>query len=133
MAFFFVYKFVNVISYGFRLKEEMEALKSSFRPQLVVVNNNVISDDLWGNNGQTGDDFFVDNLLDFSKACPDEDEEDQQNEDRTILPLPQPDNYKSEPSSTNTLSLNHASGSVPDSELCVPVKFKKINLLCFSL
>ncbi|KAM7524104.1 hypothetical protein LguiA_014006 [Lonicera macranthoides] len=100
------------------------ALKSSFRPQMVVVNNNVISDDFWGHNGQTGDDFFVDNLLDFSKACPDE-EEEQKNEDGdggslTILPLPQPENYKNEPSSTNTLSLNHGSGSVPDSELCVP-------------
>jgi hypothetical protein len=74
---------------------------------------NVVSDELWGQNGQncvSGDDFFVDNLLDFSEACPEEETEQQPKEDKssgvlTVLPLPEPKN----------------TFSAPESELCLPV------------
>lgn len=104
------------------------ALKSSFtRPEMVLKpTQHAFLDDLWtvNNNGQTGgsaDDFFVDDLLDFSKA------EEEQSEEKAFLLEDKPLDYDED--TTVFLSpqqqrqadnVKDFSGSVHGSELCVP-------------
>lgn len=95
------------------------ALKTSFIPEIVVKQTHQsFSDDLLTPTALTGDDFFVDELLDFSKATTEEDtfveEEEKGNNKLSYLSI-------SVPQKTDYSSHTTSNFSVPQSELCVPV------------
>lgn len=65
------------------MEYELEALRSGVGPEAAAASKATpFGDDVWGVNGVTGDDFFVDELLDFSNGSfsegePEEKEQDQ--------------------------------------------------------
>ncbi|XP_059623539.1 GATA transcription factor 5-like [Cornus florida] len=114
-------------------EQGMEALKSSFRPEMAVkaaaTNHQACLDDLWMANGQngvvSGDDFFVDDLLDFSEEGLVEEEEQEDHKQQDNKPcclsisspkLQSPKAEKVQPFD----SVKDDFGSVPGSELSVP-------------
>ncbi|CAK9157067.1 unnamed protein product [Ilex paraguariensis] len=117
-----------------QVEQEMEcvegALKSSFRPEMAVktTTQQAFLEDSWAVNGQTGvsgDDFFVDDLLDFSKAGSEDgfaEEKEQpleENDKGCFLSVSLGNDNSSKPS-TSAFSVKDDFGSVPGSELSVP-------------
>lgn len=78
------------------------------------------SDDFWS-NAQSVDDFFVDNLLDFSEAPVLDEEQDYIQQDKTGV-------LEHEPAVKPEVKVDGSSGSVvAGSDLCFPVTFSSLN------
>jgi len=94
------------------------ALKTSLRkditPQTFVDEISVLN----AQNGTTSDDFFVDDLLDFSHVEEQQQEQDEQQEHSPCLSLKQ--NHETSNPNT-TFSLKEDYPSLPTNELNVPV------------
>ncbi|CAK8539967.1 unnamed protein product [Lathyrus sativus] len=102
-------------------KTEMEcvetALKTSLRKDMVP---QTIVDEvtgLNGPNGTTSDEFFVDDLLDFSHVEEEEQNEDEEQQDYVCVTLKQSNEISN---LDNTFSLQQDYGSLPTSDLNVP-------------
>lgn len=122
---------------GVQVETEMErveaALKTSFRKEMLLKTSpQVVLDDLWVVNGQNVvacDDFFVDDLLDLSNEDGFvDDQEPEEDEDKgcaSVFNLKQHQDQDLENSnsklSTTNFSPKEDFGSVPTSELSVPV------------
>ncbi|XP_073297030.1 GATA transcription factor 5-like [Primulina huaijiensis] len=61
---------------------ELGALKSGFGTETAVAKATHFVDDVWGVNGVTGDEFFVDELLDFSNGSFSEGEPEKKEQDQ---------------------------------------------------
>ncbi|KAF8410511.1 hypothetical protein HHK36_003041 [Tetracentron sinense] len=103
---------------------EAEALKTSFRPEMAVKSiQHAFIDDGWWGNGQTGvsgDDSFVDELLDFSNGDVEEEFVEEEEQWKACDSVSSQEQAEKENSNSTTSSLNDDFGSVPASELSVP-------------
>lgn len=107
------------------------ALKSSFMPErpLKMTQNQASGDDLSaagaGQNVVSGDDFFVDDLLDFSNGFVEgEGEEEQGEEDNSVqktCSVSISASPQEKPEIDDTISVKEDFASLPVSEISVPV------------
>ncbi|KAF8405315.1 hypothetical protein HHK36_010219 [Tetracentron sinense] len=99
---------------------EVKALKASFSQEMAGKSTPqaIFDDGLSENvpNGVSGDDFFVDGLLDFSN----EDEDVEEEEEKDCVSVSSQEQVENDISNSTSLSTIDEFGSVPDSELCVP-------------
>lgn len=96
------------------------ALKTSLRKDMVP---QTIVDEvtgLNGPNGTTSDDFFVDDLLDFSHVDDEEQQNEEEQQDYVCVTLKQSNEISN---LDNSFSLQQDYGSLPTSDLNVPVHF----------
>ncbi|PIN06825.1 hypothetical protein CDL12_20623 [Handroanthus impetiginosus] len=103
--------------------QEMESvqgdLKSGFGPE-TAAKTAVVVDDFLGVNGGAGDDFFVDELLDFSNGyCENIEEQPPQTEEPTPEKEQGSEKESTEPPESGALSLKDDFGSLHESEFGV--------------
>lgn len=107
--------------------QEMEcveaALKTSIRKEMALKSSpQVLLEDLWALNPQNvvpGDDFFVDDLLDFSNE--DNFVEDEQKQENAVVSVSTKQEQKEDENDTTGSPNFDAFGPIPDGELAVPV------------